>query len=62
MVKKLNKKLTLYFEYNFPKKFEYSSSKKYIVTIGIGGNIGNIKQRFDKLLLKLRSDNRFDII
>ena len=62
MIKKLNKKLTLYFKYNFPKKFKYLSSKRYLVTIGIGGNIGNMKRRFDKLLLTLKEDNRFDIL
>ena len=62
MKKILNKNLTLFYTSNFPKKFSYNSSKKHTVTIGIGGNIGNTKTIFDKLLLYLRNDTRFDLL
>ena len=62
MKKILNKKLTLFYTSNFPKIFTYHSSKRYNVTIGIGGNIGDTKKIFDKLLLYLKSDARFDIL
>lgn len=62
MKKKLSNKLTLFYTSNYPKKLKKSSSKKYLVTIGIGGNIGNMKKTFDKLLLCLKSDKRFDIL
>ncbi|RXJ99071.1 2-amino-4-hydroxy-6-hydroxymethyldihydropteridine diphosphokinase [Arcobacter sp. CECT 8986] len=62
MKKKLNDDLTLFYTNNFPYKSKYKSDKKYFVTIGIGGNIGNVKKRFDKLFLYLKADARFDIL
>lgn len=62
MKKKLSDKLTLYNTSNFPRIINYYSTKKYHVTIGIGGNIGNMKKRFDKLFLCLLADNRFDLL
>jgi 2-amino-4-hydroxy-6-hydroxymethyldihydropteridine diphosphokinase len=62
MKKKLRDDLSLFYTENFPKKFKNSSKKKHTVTIGIGGNIGNTKQIFDKLLLTLKQDKRISII
>ena len=61
MQKNLSKSLRLFFYNNFPRKYKKRSKKKYLVTIGIGGNIGNTKKRFNKLLLNLLKDSRFDI-
>jgi len=62
MKQRLNEKLTLFFRPNFPKKYVNPSNKKYSVTIGIGGNIGNVERRFDKLLLALEQNSHFDVI
>ena len=62
MKKKLTKDLTLHFTSNYPKKINTKSRKKYKVTLGIGGNVGDVKQTFDKLLLCLIQDTRFDIL
>ena len=62
MRKKLTNNLTLFYSNNFPKKINKTSNKKYSVTIGIGGNIGNIKKTFDKLFLCLKTDSRFDLL
>ena len=62
MKKKLSKNLTLFYTSNFPKKFTAISNKKYSVTIGIGGNIGNTKKIFDKLILCLKEDSRFTLL
>ncbi len=62
MKKQLSKSLVLYFTNNFPYKSIKTSAKTYTVTLGIGGNIGNVKQRFDKLFLALQNDCRFHII
>ncbi|WP_072680089.1 2-amino-4-hydroxy-6-hydroxymethyldihydropteridine diphosphokinase [Arcobacter sp. LA11] len=62
MKKKLNENLTLHYTSNFPKKFKNHSNKKYLVTIGIGGNIGNTKRIFDKLFLSLKTNKKFDIL
>lgn len=62
MKKNINDKLTLFYTNNFPKKAFYDSTKKYLVTLGIGGNVGDVKQTFDKLYLCLQKDSRFDIL
>ncbi len=61
MKKKLRDNLILFYTSNFPKTFKCSSNKKHLVTIGIGGNIGNTKHIFNKLFLSLKQDKRFDI-
>ncbi len=62
MKKNLSKELTLFYSSNYPRVLKKSSSKKYLVTIGIGGNIGNMKARFDKLFLCLNKDKRFALL
>ena len=62
MKKKLSPKLTLFYYPNFPKKFNITSKKKHYVTIGIGGNIGDTKKIFDKLILCLKKDSRFTLL
>ena len=62
MKKKLSPNLTLFYTSNFPKIFNISSNKKYSVTIGVGGNIGNTKRIFDKLILCLKKDSRFILL
>ncbi len=62
MKKNLNEKLTLFYTPNFPKIFNTTSNKKYNVTIGIGGNIGNTKKIFDKLILCLNRNSKFDLL
>ena len=62
MKKKLSDNLTLFKTPNFPYINPYQSSKKYFVTIGIGGNMGDVKKTFDKLFLSLSKNTRFDIV
>lgn len=62
MKKILSDDLTLFQTSNFPYKAKFKSNKKYHVTIGIGGNVGNVKKTFDKLFLCLLKDSRFDIL
>jgi len=62
MKKNLNKNLTLFFSSLYPFNSSKISGKEYEVVIGIGGNIGNVKRRFNNLFLTLLKDKRFDII
>lgn len=62
MKKKLSEDLTLFYTPNYPKTFNTTTSKKYIVTIGIGGNIGDTKKLFDKLILSLKNNTKFDLL
>jgi 2-amino-4-hydroxy-6-hydroxymethyldihydropteridine diphosphokinase len=53
--------LRLVFSNNFPFKLDKKSIFTYKYTVGIGGNIGNMKRRFDKLFNHIKSDSRFII-
>lgn len=46
--KSLNESLTLYKSKQFPCFFK-DSSKRYSVTLGVGGNIGDLPRRLEKL-------------
>lgn len=62
MKKKINDKLTLYFSNRFPFIKSTLSKKKNIVVIGIGGNMGNVKMNFNKLIMCFANDTRFNIL
>ncbi len=62
MKKILDENLTLFYTNNFPRKFMSKTNKRYLVTIGIGGNIGDTKKIFDKLLLCLLKNSKFDVL
>lgn len=62
MKKKINNDLTLFFTPNFPYKSSFISNKKYLVTIGIGGNLGDVKKTFNKLFLCLKNDNKYTLV
>ena len=38
------------------------SSHRYIATVGIGGNIGDVKRRFERLYLSLKKDKRVTLL
>lgn len=46
----------------FPSKFAFESGFKFSFILGVGGNIGNSKARFEKLFLRLRDDKRFHVV
>jgi len=60
--KKLTNELTLYKTNIFPFNSKKVSDKKYVVTIGIGGNIGDVKKTFNKLFLSLKNNSHFHIL
>ena len=62
MKKILSESLTLFKTSNFPYTNKKTSNKRYLVTIGIGGNLGNVKRTFDKLFLSLNNNTKFDIL
>jgi len=59
---KLNEKYTLYKSLCFP----YISKKKptfsHRVTIGIGGNLGDVKRRFEHLFVVLQKEKRVELV
>jgi len=58
----LNKNLTLYFDKNYPYSSKKISKKRHTATLGIGGNIGNTRRRFQKLFIYLSYSSVVDII
>jgi len=46
----------------FPKIYKKNCTKKNVALIGIGGNIGDVKRRFNKLIFKLKKDSLVDIL
>jgi 2-amino-4-hydroxy-6-hydroxymethyldihydropteridine diphosphokinase len=60
--RKLNDKLTiiksLRFAYNSKKELKHRSE----ATIGIGGNIGDVKRRFEHLFVELCRDKRVELV
>ena len=46
----------------FPKVFDFKPDFKNSVILGLGGNIGDVKKRFNGLYFKLSRDSRFHIV
>lgn len=66
MTKVLDNDLKLYFNNIYPyqnnqKKHKFYLQKGHFVTIGIGGNIGDVIKRFKQLFKMLQGDSRFII-
>ncbi|NPA82624.1 MAG: 2-amino-4-hydroxy-6-hydroxymethyldihydropteridine diphosphokinase [Epsilonproteobacteria bacterium] len=61
MRKNLNRDLVLFFDGFYPKNLE-KSQKRHIATVGIGGNIGNVRRRFKKLFRYLKTHPKVDIL
>ena len=60
--RRLSKSLTTFKSLHFGQKKKYFSPKRYQATIGIGGNVGDVKRRFNHLLVFLQGDVRVDIM
>jgi 2-amino-4-hydroxy-6-hydroxymethyldihydropteridine diphosphokinase len=54
--------LTIFFQAPYPSLNKKKSSKKHTATLGIGGNIGNVRKRFKKLYNYLQQSRQVDLI
>ncbi len=54
--------LILYFSRSFPRCFSMQRLHRYRVTLGIGGNIGDVARRFHRLLTFLQRDRRVSLL
>ena len=59
---KLNESLTTFKGLRFGYKAKKKSSHRYRVTIGIGGNVGDVKRRFEHLFVYLKKDKRVELL
>jgi len=60
--RRLNKSLTTFKSLNFTRKFVQKNSHRYKATVGIGGNVGDVKRRFEHLLVEINRDKRVELL
>ncbi len=59
--RQLSESLTTFKGLRFGYKKIKSNSHRYSVTVGIGGNVGDVKRRFEHLFVYLKRDKRVEI-
>ena len=59
--RKLNKSLTTFKGLRFGYNAKKRSSHRYKVTIGIGGNVGDVRRRFEHLFVYFKRDKRVEL-
>jgi 2-amino-4-hydroxy-6-hydroxymethyldihydropteridine diphosphokinase len=60
--RRLNEKLEVYTSLRFPFTSKKSLKHRYQVTVGIGGNVGDVKRRFEHLFFRLKCDKKVEIV
>lgn len=60
--RKLNESLTTFKGLRFGTKCSEKSSHRYRVTVGIGGNVGDVKRRFEHLYMFFKRDKRVELL
>ncbi len=60
--RKLNENLTTFKNLRFGYKKGKKSSHRYRVTVGIGGNVGDVKRRFEHLFILLQKEKRVELL
>jgi 2-amino-4-hydroxy-6-hydroxymethyldihydropteridine diphosphokinase len=60
--RELNESLTTFKSLEFGSNHFFRSSKRYRATIGVGGNVGDVKRRFKHLLVTMQRDMRVDVV
>jgi len=58
----INKQLETYCSLRFPHSFMPKSSHRYEVVVGIGGNVGDVRRRFEHLLFEIQKDKRVSLV
>ena len=54
--------LTLYFKAPYPSQTQKHSLKKHCATLGIGGNVGDVRERFKKLYNFFQQSSLVDLV
>jgi len=60
--RKLSESLSTFSSLEFPSKVNAKSAKRHKVVVGIGGNVGDVKRRFNHLLTTIKRDKRVDLL
>jgi 2-amino-4-hydroxy-6-hydroxymethyldihydropteridine diphosphokinase len=56
--RRLNEKLSLLRGLRFPYRSQSISSLRYTTVVGIGGNVGDVKRRFEHLFFEIQREKR----
>jgi 2-amino-4-hydroxy-6-hydroxymethyldihydropteridine diphosphokinase len=62
MQKKLDKNNSLIYQKNYPYLSKNNSTKPYQAMLGIGGNMGDVRRRFNHLFFYLKRSSFVDIV
>ncbi len=60
--RKINKRLTSFYNLHFPYTAHAKSRHRYETVVGIGGNVGDVRRRFEHLLVVLQKDKRVSVV
>jgi len=60
--RKLNDDLLIFKGLRFPYVANPKTSRRYQVVVGIGGNIGDVKRRFEHLFFDIKRDKRVELL
>ena len=60
--RKLNDDLLIFKGLRFPYKANSKNSHRYQTIVGIGGNIGDVKRRFEHLFVEIKRDKRVELL
>jgi 2-amino-4-hydroxy-6-hydroxymethyldihydropteridine diphosphokinase len=61
-LRKTGESLTSFYGLHFPFMKQAKSSHRYEVTLGIGGNIGDVRRRFEHLFFYFKRDRQVEIV
>jgi len=57
----INESLSAYYNLRFPHSKRQKSSHRYEVVVGVGGNVGDVRRRFEHLYVALQRDKRVEL-
>ncbi|NPA60019.1 MAG: 2-amino-4-hydroxy-6-hydroxymethyldihydropteridine diphosphokinase [Epsilonproteobacteria bacterium] len=60
--RKLDKSLTTFKSLHFGRKYKQGSVLRYKATVGIGGNIGDVRRKFLHLIVFFKRDKRVELL
>ncbi len=60
--RKINKRLSSFYSLRFPFHARAKSKHRYETVVGIGGNVGDVRRRFERLFVVLQKDRRVSLV
>jgi len=60
--REVGKSLTTFTSLHFPFAIKHKTSFPYEVTLGVGGNIGDVRRRFERLFFFFKRERRVELV